>query len=203
MEIDNLDYSKNWWKMAKEINLIPAPNGFICPDDPGEPGLKIPRWSVNEIEARIVSEFCRGLRVLEIGTGLGISTKEIARRAKWVYTVDIDPWVKENIAPSLPDNVLFYDNIKKIGAVNFDAAFIDGLHNYSQCTQDIEDARRLVKRDGLFIFHDAKMDPIRGAVHNAGLQATYIATAAGLVIAWNGGQNGRHDQDADREGGGD
>lgn len=168
------------------VNLSPAPNGYLCKEDPGEPVLNKPRWSVNEIEARIVSELCRGLRVLEIGTGLGVSTKEIARRAKWVYTVDIDPWVKEYVASGLPENVSFFESVEGIqDGFPLDAEFIDGQHSYRQVEQDIRDSRKLIKRDGLFVFHDARMEPVKKAVIDSGLQATFVATALGLAIAWN------------------
>jgi hypothetical protein len=164
--------------------LIPAGNGWLCPDDPGEPGRDSPRWSVNADEARLVSVLCRGLTVLEIGTGLGVSTKEIAKRAKLVYTVDIDPWVKKAIAPRLPVNARFFESLEGVPS-NLDIAFIDGLHEYNQCRQDIKDARTLVKKDGLFIFHDMKMEAVFNAVRDSGLAYYLIRTEAGMAIAWN------------------
>lgn len=162
--------------------LEPAPNGFFCPDDPGEPGLGEKRWSINDIEARIVGELCHGKDVLEIGTGLGISTKAIAAQAKFVYTVDIDLWVMENVAPDLPENVLFFNDINDVHR-KVDVAFIDGLHSYEQCTQDIKDARRILKPGGLFIFHDAMMQSILKAI--AHLHPVLIQTWAGMAMAWN------------------
>jgi SAM-dependent methyltransferase len=165
------------------MNLIPADNGFLCPDDPGEPGLGAKRWSVNPIEARIVSELCRGLDVLEIGTGLGISTKAIAKRARVVYTVDIDPWVKETVVPDLPENVKFFDNIQDIPH-DLDVVFIDGLHSFQQCNKDIRDARKVLKPDGLYIFHDAKMSGVANAIKGSGLTIVPIETSMGMVMAW-------------------
>ncbi len=164
--------------------LIPAPNGFIDDKDPGEPGRNEPRWSVNLIEARVGSELFRGLYVLEIGTGLGVATKEIAKRAKYVHTVDIDEWVKKTIVPELPENVTFYDNIKNV-PVGLDAAFIDGYHSYEQCTKDIVDARRIVKQDGLFVLHDTNMDAIRKAVKESGMEIIAMGTRAGMALCWN------------------
>jgi hypothetical protein len=165
------------------MNLIPAPNGFMCPDDPGEPMRKLPRWSVNATEARIVAEFCRGLHVLEIGTGLGVSTKEIARLATWVHTVDIDPWIKETVAPTLPPNVTFYADTKELPK-RLGAAFIDGWHDYDQCTKDIKLAKKIVKREGLFIFHDVKIRDVAMAIQDSGLEWMYVETYAGMAIAW-------------------
>lgn len=162
------------------MNLVPAPNGFTCLEDPGEPGLGVPRWSVSEIEARIIAEFCYGKNVLEIGTGLGVSTRAIAGKAKWVHTVDVDRWVKDNV--ELPRNATFYDNIKDV-PTELDVAFIDGLHTYEQCALDIENAKRIVKIRGLFIFHDAKMQGVLRAIKD--MHPTLIFTPAGLAMAWN------------------
>ncbi len=50
----------------------------------------------DQIEALV-----RGLDVLEIGTGLGVSTEWMARTAHSVVTVDIDPWVWKHVFPYL------------------------------------------------------------------------------------------------------
>jgi len=162
------------------MNLVTAPNGYTCPTDPGEPGLGLQRWSVSDLEARIVSEFCCGRDVLEIGTGLGVSTRAIAKMARVVHTVDIDPWVKENV--ELPDNAIFYSDIREVPE-GLDVAFIDGLHSTEQCVIDILNARMKVKLGGLLIFHDAKMQSVMRALIN--LHPTLINTAAGMAIAWN------------------
>jgi predicted O-methyltransferase YrrM len=164
------------------MQLVPTYNGWLCPDDPGEPGSHQKRWSVNAIEARIVSELFRGLNVLEIGTGLGVSTREIAKRAKMVYTVDIDPWVRKNVV--LPENAKFFSSTNDVPE-GLDAAFIDGLHSYAQCTQDIKDARRIVKDDGLFVFHDAKMKAVEQAIRNSKMEVVWIGTYAGMALGWS------------------
>jgi predicted O-methyltransferase YrrM len=168
------------------MKLIPAPNnnGWICPNDPGEPGRNLPRWSVGDREARIVSELMRGLIVLEIGTGLGVSTKEIAKRAKFVYTVDIDPWVKENIAPTLPENVQFFQERKDVPG-KVDAAFIDGFHSFEQCGKDILFVRKLVRPGGLIVFHDLYIAGIKEAIIKSGLEGAEIRTPCGIAITWN------------------
>ena len=165
------------------MKLEPAPNGFICPDDPGEPVDGFKRWSVGLDEARILSELFRGLCVLEIGTGLGIATNKIAEKAEWVYSVDIDPWVKENVVPTLARNVLFFDNIDHV-PTDMEGAFIDGLHTYEQCLKDIVDARRIVKKGGLIVFHDANMVSIHQAVVDSGLRCFYIKSYAGMAMGW-------------------
>ena len=161
--------------------LVPAGNGWMCESDPGEPGLGVKRWSINDTEARLVSELFRGLTVLEIGTGLGVSTRAIAKKANWVHTVDIDPWVAENVV--LPPNVFFYRDIKDVPE-GLDATFIDGYHNRKQCIKDIRDARRIVKPGGLIIFHDALMKPIHQAIIDSKIECTLIHTVCGLAVGW-------------------
>ena len=165
------------------MNLVPAANGYVCTTDPGEPGLNVPRWSVSDGEARFVAELCKGLDVLEIGTGLGVSTRAIAKLAHWVHTVDVDPWVKENV--ELPDNCTFYSDIEDVPE-GLGASFIDGRHSKSYCLKDIKSSQRIVKEGGLFIFHDAKMDAVRAAVIESGISECFLVlTPAGLVVGWN------------------
>jgi hypothetical protein len=113
-----------------------------------------------------------------------VSTKTIAEKAHWVYTVDIDPWVKKNIVPGLPKNATFYN---KIGSVKkrLDAAFIDSLHTYEQCSKDIVDAKRIVKPGGLIMFHDTRMKQIQAAIFDSGLECVFMYTVAGIAIGWN------------------
>jgi hypothetical protein len=167
--------------MSGMTKLVPAPNGWLCPDDPGEPGRNQPRWSVNDTEARLVSELLAGRKVLEIGTGLGVSTRKIAEKSD-VFTVDIDPWVKKTIAPTLPKNVKFYDNIKDVPRP-LDAAFIDGFHAYEACSQDILDALEIVP-NGIFVFHDTKINNVYRAVLDSGLEFVTMHTVCGMAIAW-------------------
>jgi len=162
------------------MELVPAPNGFTCPTDPGEPGLGIKRWSVSDLEARIAAEFCCNREVLEIGTGLGVATRAIAQKARMVHTVDIDPWVKQNV--ELPDNAIFYDDIRDVPE-GLDVAFIDGLHTTEQCLLDIEEAKRIIKPGGLLIFHDARMQQVMKAIQD--LHPVFIVTPAGVAIAWS------------------
>lgn len=165
------------------IRLERAPNGYYCPDDPGEPfGDK--RWSVSDTEARLLSELFAGKNVLEIGTGLGISARKMAETAKCVHTVDVDAWVKENVLPSLPHNVIFYDNIKNVPG-SLDGAFIDGLHVYKQVMEDIVNARNMVKKGGLIILHDYHIDDVYNAIMDCNMNCIEIKTFAGMALYWN------------------
>lgn len=169
------------------MKLIPSPiNGYACPDDPGEPGTRQPRLSVNDHEARLLAELLRGRWVLEIGTGLGVATRVIAAATERIITVDIDPWVKENIVPTLPEHVQFVSDIDSIKVLHwFDAAFVDGLHSYQAVMQDIVNVRRLVKRGGLLIFHDLYLPPVEQALIDSGVAFTHVQSAAGIAVAWN------------------
>ena len=165
------------------MNLLPAVNGWFCPEDPGEPGGS-KRWSVNDSEARVISELCHERNVLEIGTGLGVSTKAIAGRAKKVYTVDVDEWVRNTVVPELPENVEFFSDIRQVPR-NLDVAFIDGLHTHEQVLKDIKDARHHVKKDGIFIFHDGKIRGVFKAIADSNFHAVCMITTMGIVLAWN------------------
>jgi len=161
-------------------------NGYFCETDPGEPGWNSPRLSINDLEARFISEFARDRTVLEIGTGLGVSTRKMAEVAKFVYTVDIDPWVAQSVAPSLPKNVYFFPSITDYGIMpGFDMAFVDGCHGYEQCLKDIADVKRLVKTGGLMAFHDYKMPAISRACAVSKFNIVLVGTFAGIGIGWN------------------
>ena len=165
------------------MNLIKAPNGWMCAEDPGEPGSKDPRWSIAAGEGDFLANIFKGLTVLEIGTGLGVSTNAIAKKAKKVYTVDVDDWVRDNIAQKLMPNVVFTQDISKVP--NVDAAFIDSLHTYEQCLIDINDCKRLVKKGGVIVLHDAKFDSVVRAANDSDMMFFEIITEAGLAIGWN------------------
>jgi len=167
------------------IDLVVSPiNGYACPDDPGEPGTNAPRLSINDQEGRILQELVKNKDVLEIGTGLGISTKVMAMTANKVYTFDIDEWVRENVWPDLPDNVLGFRYPDSFVEV-MDCAFIDSLHTYEQCTNDIAFAREHVTPGGMIIFHDLYIQGVAQAVVESGLPFVHIQTTAGMALAWN------------------
>lgn len=155
-------------------------NGYYCPDDPGEAGGSV-RLSVNDVEARILKELFRGRIVLEIGTGLGVSTRAIAETADFVHTVDTDVWVRKNI--TLPNNVKIYADINLVPQV--ESAFIDGLHSYEQCRKDIQDCKRLVIKGGLIVLHDAKIEEVFRAIQDEKVICVPIITYAGLAVGWS------------------
>ena len=168
------------------IELEPSPiNGYQCQADPGEPGTNAPRLSINDVEGRLLFALVRGLDVLEIGTGLGVSTEWMARTANLVVTIDIDPWVQKHVYPYLSEKIIPLVDTSSLSGSDFDACFIDGLHTFEQCKADIITARKHVKRGGLIIFHDFYIEPVRAAILDSGLRYVHIQTKAGMVVAWN------------------
>lgn len=172
------------------IDLKPAPNGYMSPQDPGEPGRNQPRWSVNDVEARIVGELCRGLHVLEIGTGLGVSTRAIAKTAMQIATIDIDPFVQKMVFPELQrelgDKVLCYAELDFTWQhVGFSAFFLDGLHEYNQVKKDIAAACPLLTHGAIMIFHDLYIDGVYRGIIDSGLTPLHIQTVAGIGVCWN------------------
>ena len=172
------------------IDLKPAPNGYMSPQDPGEPGRNQPRWSVNDAEAKIIGELCKDCRVLEIGTGLGVSTRAILKQAKCVYTVDIDPFVIEKVFPELQNE--FYGRVACFKELNrewesmpLNAFFLDGFHEYNQCKKDIAAARPWLTKGAIMIFHDLYIDGVYRGIIDSGLTPLHIQTVAGIGVCWN------------------
>ena len=147
------------------------------PDDPGEPSTGHPRLSVTDLEASILAAFVAGWTVLEIGTGLGVSTRALASTAKQVHTVDIDPWVHETIWPYLPDNVVTHESPDKVDRVF--AVFIDGDHSTAQTARDIVTAQRC--SPNVILCHDANYDEVRKAFDDGW---HIIPTEHGIGVRW-------------------
>lgn len=173
------------------IGLLPsAINGYACSTDPGELDFygnrtNEPRLSINDVEGRILSELVRGLSVLEIGTGLGVSTRWMAKTAAGVYTVDADPWVQEYVFPTLPGNVICMTELPPLDRC-FAAAFVDSCHDYQAVRVDIRTVRMWVKQGGLLIFHDLYIEGVKRAIDEAfGDKFIHIQTTAGMALAWN------------------
>lgn len=168
-----------------EYELVPSDvNGYLCPNDPGEPVLNAPRLSINDTEGRLLSALVRGLDVLEIGTGLGVSAEWMARTAHSVVTVDVDPWVWEHVFPYLSSKIIPLKDANTL-IEGYDACFIDGLHTREQCGKDIITARKYTKRGGLIVFHDLYIEPVRMALLDSGLRYLHVQTKAGMAVAWN------------------
>ena len=115
------------------MNLIQTRVGnFYCPEDPGEATAGgNQRRSVTIAEAEALKQWARGQRVIEIGTGLGVSTRAMAETAESVVSVDVDSWCHQF---EFPPNVVLTDHVP-VGDFTF--AFIDGDHHYEAVMKDI------------------------------------------------------------------
>lgn len=152
------------------------------PEDPGEPGVGAPRIAIDPWEGRVLAELARGKRVIEIGTGLGESTRALARSAFEVLTVDIDPWVARTIVPGLPPTVTFVPAVPAVTPEPFDLAFIDGCHRGDAVQADVRAVMPLMKPDGLLVFHD--WPAVAEAVGALGVQGVHLQSVYGLGIAF-------------------
>ncbi|MHA2371072.1 MAG: class I SAM-dependent methyltransferase [Candidatus Hodarchaeales archaeon] len=166
------------------MKLVPSEiNGYYCPDDPGEPSTGEKRLSVNDFEAKLIGEFTHGLDVLEIGTGLGVATRALAKNAHMVYTVDIDPWVAENV--DLPDNAELFTNTDGFGNNSMHMAFIDGWHSLEAVQRDIIECQRIVKPGGLIALHDMKIGAVVAGIMRTDLEVFTIDIGLGIGLGWN------------------
>ena len=160
------------------MNLIPHSTGsYVHGDDPGEPTTGEPRLSITEVEGEMLAVLAAGRSVLEFGTGLGVSTRALARTARKVYTVDIDEWVQETIWPTLPDNVSTCDDRDRLPIV--DMVFIDGDHTEEGTAADVAAAMRLASE--VIIMHDTSAPTVRAACDDEWL---FIGTTHGLGVRY-------------------
>lgn len=138
------------------LQLVRGPRGgYICPEDPGEAATGRPRGGIDPSEGHILRALAAKRVVLEIGTGLGISTGFMAETARHVDTVDPDPWVHEKIWPRLPGNVSRHERLE--GAPLWTAPtliFIDGDHREEAVTADLMYALTALGQHGIIVLHD-------------------------------------------------
>jgi len=148
-------------------------------DDPGEPQTGVPRISIAEEEARILAQLAHNRTVLEIGTGLGISTRALATDAIHVHTYDIDPWVHHTIWPTLPTNCTGIDD-KDFCDADIDMVFIDGDHSTKATVADIQWAEERLWPGGIIAVHDTNYPNVAAALTGEGWH--HINTTHG--ISW-------------------
>lgn len=163
-------------------DLVPQSNGsYMHPADPGEPSTGDPRVSITDLEADLLAALVVGRDVLEIGTGLGVSTRALARTAKTVVTVDVDEWVHDTIWPTLPANVV-PSPVVPTGKL-FEAAFIDGDHSTEAVAADWLAVAPLVRSGGIVLAHDTNSKHVRDGLPQGFM---FVPTTHGVGILWKG-----------------
>lgn len=161
--------------VGRFVNLTQTEYGsWTAPDDPGEPTTKIRRISVTDQEARLLTWWTRDLLVVEIGTGLGVSTRAMATGANTVHTIDPDPWVAVNV--HLPPNVVRW-NERPAMSFMADLVFIDADHRTEAVTDDINWA--LAIGVGVIVCHDSKMESVGAALDDTWI---HVDTHHGLAL---------------------
>ena len=154
---------------------------YTASDDPGEPTTKAPRLSVTDEEGAILAVLAMNRSVLEIGTGLGVSTTYLARHAVSVTTFDPDAWVQKEIYPKVEKNerVRGTDRLPQHGW--WDMVFIDGDHAVEQVRRDLLYAFGRLGNGGLIVAHDANAKNVKAAV-DEWANPIYLTTTHGLAI---------------------
>ena len=169
------------------MKLTTLPNGStVCDDDPGEPSTGAKRISVTEDEAELLAWLARDKTVLEIGTGLGVSTQAMARTACHVDTIDSDPWVWMNSFLNMRPipSLHCWRSRDEMTARNHDMVFIDGEHTTDALKTDLSFAKECCTR-GIIVVHDWKIDAVKLALDDS---YAYIDTHHGLalkVVGWD------------------
>lgn len=168
------------------LELTQKENGsYYAESDPGENGTKKPRLSVTPEEARVLAQLVYGQAVLEIGTGLGVAARAMAKTARLVTTYDIDPWVQAQVFPTL-DGVRTIANLGAVSTDKFDVVFIDGAHDQASVTADMAIAQQLAKPRGLLVLHDHKMSGVQKALVQLGITPLVIPTTWELALVFLG-----------------
>lgn len=166
------------------MKLQKGPRGSYKTDtDPGEPSTGQPRLSVTEDEAKVLAVLAAHKTVLEIGTGLAVSTKALASTAFYVTTFDIDEWVIDTVFPQLT-GIRTIANLDLVSTDKFELIFIDAAHETDAVTKDIQSALTMIRKDGCIVLHDYKLDPVKKAVFQLGITPVVIDTEHGLAMVF-------------------
>lgn len=139
-------------------------------------------------ELQLMAAFVKGKRVLEIGTGLGVSTRAMLATCAYLTSVDTDPWVKEAVVPGLGedfrDKFFFYDALPPLGGEGYDVVFVDGHHSEEAVKADVEYAMESMNLGGLLLIHDLHLAEVASGVRRAGQVPFVLRTPMmlGMVV---------------------
>jgi len=156
--------------------------GYVSPDDPGEIGTdKAPRGGVSDAEAGILAALVRGKRVLEIGTGLGVATRQMQQTALSLTTVDIDPWVAEAVAPELAAlGVTTLSSLPQEEKYQF--FFVDGDHTAEAVAKDYGWCVEHADSPAMIVIHDYTHIPhVRDSVPGLFIIDTEFGLGVGVI----------------------
>jgi predicted O-methyltransferase YrrM len=160
------------------LTKIPGTDSYFAASDPSEPTYNRRRCSVGDYEGGLLQKLAARRRVLEIGTGLGVSTRYFARSASFVTTIDPDPWVAAEIAPGLleqfPNRIEFLSSRSPTKCRLYDLVFVDGDHRRESVLADIDYARGF--SPGLVVFHDCHLPGVRRALVERGIRVYMVDT---------------------------
>ncbi|MCK9600781.1 MAG: class I SAM-dependent methyltransferase [Sphaerochaeta sp.] len=173
--------------LAESISALCMQRGstgsYTSQIDPGEPGYKLKRLSITDEEGAILAELADGRIVLEIGTGLGVSTHYLASKANLVITLDIDKWVQNTVWPILDrlPNVCCAPDFPMTGV---DMVFIDGCHFPASVRADMQRAGTILNPGGVLVFHDVNTSQVRGVVEHNRKMDRYYHTMHGIGVLY-------------------
>jgi predicted O-methyltransferase YrrM len=135
--------------------------GYTHADDPGEPRIGLPRISISDREAKVLSALAYGRVVFEIGTGLGVSTRALAAGAEYVVTYDIDPWVQGIVWRDLRAiGVECVTDLSEVADLAPNLVFIDADHATAAVRKDVEFAESIIDRPGIIVAHDTRYEQV-------------------------------------------
>jgi hypothetical protein len=161
--------------------------GYFSPDDPNDIGHwdaveGEARGSISDREGEILAALAYRRTVIEIGTGLGVSTGYLASSARRVDTIDPSRWVAERIFPHLRllGNVVCHSTLGAEIPKPVDLVFIDAVHLAENVAADLGQALALVKPEGLIVMHDWNIDNVKMGC--AGFGGYEVKTEYGLGL---------------------
>ena len=164
--------------------LVREGGSYRHPRDPGEPTTGTRRLSVTDEEGAILRALAARKRVIEVGTGLGVSARYMAETAKYVLTVDVDEWAREQFNHDCPVGAMCVDAIPD-ASEEFDLAFIDGSHLREHVTRDIKAVLPLLRKPGgILVLHDIKYKHVEAGALDAGITYRMLKTEHGLGLVF-------------------